>query len=400
MREALALVRGALGSDAAVLHTRELNTGPIARLLRGRRVEIVARPADASDKKEPAPEPFSLDLETPAEPPAMDFPLLASAGEAYEENDVPHHDEFRHNFRNRVSERLDDLHAMVESLCDQPKQSTQPSAEPKATSLPDSLFQIFTKLLEADVDEATARELIEEAQHDLPEAALDEPILVEEHVTASVRDALTTCGPIETGDAEQGICRIAALVGPTGVGKTTTIAKLAANFRIREQRSVGLITVDTFRVAAVEQLRTYAEIIDLPMEVVSTPREMREAVERLRHLDVILIDTAGRSPKDAVRLQELRALLGEATPDEVHLVLSTTTTARGLNETIRQFEGVGVTSLLLTKLDEAMTLGQLVGVARSNDLPISYLTDGQQVPDDIRIAQSDSLARLLLEAGV
>ena len=112
-----------------------------------------------------------------------------------------------------------------------------------------------------------------------------------------------------------------ALVGPTGVGKTTTIAKLAANYRLKEKRRVGLITVDTYRIAAVEQLRTYADIIDLPMQVVSTPREMREAVGRMDNLDLILLDTAGRSPKDEVRIQELRAFLTEADADEVHLVL-------------------------------------------------------------------------------
>ena len=104
-------------------------------------------------------------------------------------------------------------------------------------------------------------------------------------------------------------CRVVALVGPTGVGKTTTIAKLAANYRLREKRRVGLITVDTYRVAAVEQLRTYADIIDLPMEVVATPREMREAVARMSHLDLVLMDTAGRSPRDEVKIQELKSML-------------------------------------------------------------------------------------------
>src|SRR5512137_212507 len=112
--------------------------------------------------------------------------------------------------------------------------------------------------------------------------------------------------------------RLVALVAPPGVDKTTTIAKRAANYRLKEKRPVGLITVDTYRIAAVEQLRTYADIIDLPMHVVSTPREMRETVERMSHLDLILLDTAGRSPKDEVRLQELKAFLTEAAADEVH----------------------------------------------------------------------------------
>jgi flagellar biosynthesis protein FlhF len=180
------------------------------------------------------------------------------------------------------------------------------------------------------------------------------------------------------------------------VGKTTTIAKLAANYRLREKRRVGLITVDTYRVAAVEQLRTYADIIDLPMEVVATPREMREAVARLNHLDLVLMDTAGRSPRDEVKIQELKSMLAEATPDEVHLVLSSTAGAKGLVGAAERFAEVGTTALLLTKLDEATSFGHLISLVQQCRLPVSYLTDGQNVPDDIQTAECRQLARLML----
>jgi flagellar biosynthesis protein FlhF len=186
------------------------------------------------------------------------------------------------------------------------------------------------------------------------------------------------------------------LIGPTGVGKTTTIAKLAANFRLRDQHHVGLITVDTYRVAAVEQLRTYADIIDLPMEVVSTPREMRQAVERLAHLDLILLDTAGRSPRDNVQIQELKSLLAEAQPDETHLVLSSVTSTRALTKTAERFADVGADALVLTKLDEATGLGNLLPLLRSCRLPLSYVTNGQNVPDDIDQADCRKLAREVL----
>src|SRR5262249_30919073 len=204
---------------------------------------------------------------------------------------------------------------------------------------------------------------------------------------------IAVSGPISV---EPDRCRVVALVGPTGVGKTTTIAKLAANYRLREKRRVGLITVDTYRIAAVEQLRTYADIIDLPMEVVSTPREMREAVQRMRTFDLVLMDTAGRSPRDEVRIQELRNLLAEASPDEVHLVLSAASSARTLAAAAEKFAPVGVTSLLVTKLDEATGLGNLVTLTRACGLPISYLTDGQNVPDDIAVASAKRLAQLIL----
>ena len=171
---------------------------------------------------------------------------------------------------------------------------------------------------------------------------------------------------------------------------------MAANYRLRENKRVGLITVDTYRIAAVEQLRTYAEIIDLPMEVVSTPREMREAKARMGDLDLVLMDTAGRSPRDEVRIQELKSMLAEAAPDEVHLVLSAVGGARSLATTAERFAAVGTTALIVTKLDEATTLGNLITVTRSCGLPVSYLTDGQNVPDDIQIAHSRELAQMIL----
>lgn len=187
-----------------------------------------------------------------------------------------------------------------------------------------------------------------------------------------------------------------ALVGPTGVGKTTTIAKLAANYRLREKRRVGLITVDTYRIAAVEQLRTYADIIDLPMEIVATPREMHQAVARMADLDLILMDTAGRSPRDEVKIQELKSMLAEAAPDEVHLVLSSVASASSLMKTAEQFAAVGTTALVLTKLDEAASLGNLLPLVRGSRLPLSYVTHGQNVPDDIAPAERGRLARIVM----
>jgi putative DNA-invertase from lambdoid prophage Rac len=187
-----------------------------------------------------------------------------------------------------------------------------------------------------------------------------------------------------------------ALVGATGVGKTTTIAKLAANFRLRGAVKLGLVTVDTYRVAAVEQLRTYAEIIDLPMKVVTNPLEMRRALDELAGLDLVLIDTAGRSPKDELQIQELKSLLAEAHVDEIHLVLSMTSSRQSLEAAADKFKAAGTTAMILTKLDEASGMGAVLSLARRVELPISYLTAGQAVPDDIEPAHPRRLARLVL----
>jgi len=203
-------------------------------------------------------------------------------------------------------------------------------------------------------------------------------------------------GPIRVGGETP---KIVAFVGPTGVGKTTSIAKLAAHYALQQKCSVGLITVDTFRIAAVEQLRTYAEIMDLPLEVVSSPREMREAVDRLSDCDLILLDTAGRSPRDEVRMAELRMLLAEAGAHEVVLVLSATAGLESCQSASTAFSRIRATSLLLTKIDEAVSLATLVPVVCNPHLPLSYVTDGQHVPDDIRVAIPRELAQRILQGG-
>ena len=209
-----------------------------------------------------------------------------------------------------MQNQLTELQAMVQELC---RRSDAPRHD-----LPEELFQLFTDLLDSDLSEDLARELVERVRTETKDSHIDDLLMVKARLARMIEAEVRVAGPIQVTPGRR---RLVALVGPTGVGKTTTIAKLAANYRLKEKRRVGLITVDTYRIAAVEQLRTYADIIDLPMQVVSTPREMREAVGRMDNLDLILLDTAGRSPKDEVRIQELRAFLTEADADEVHLVL-------------------------------------------------------------------------------
>ena len=200
------------------------------------------------------------------------------------------------------------------------------------------MFHLFTDLIDSDLSEDLARELVERVRTETEGSHVDDPLMVKARMARIIEAEMRVAGPIAVTPGRR---RLVALVGPTGVGKTTTIAKLAANYRLKEKRRVGLITVDTYRIAAVEQLRTYADIIDLPMQVVSTPREMREAVGRMDNLDLILLDTAGRSPKDEVRIQELRAFLTEADADEVHLVLSSVAGNPSTGANGRAFRGGG-----------------------------------------------------------
>ncbi len=188
-----------------------------------------------------------------------------------------------------------------------------------------------------------------------------------------------------------------ALVGPTGVGKTTTIAKLAAAYKLRQGKKVGLITSDTYRIAAVDQLRTYANIIGLPLKVALTPREMAGACGSLADCDVILVDTAGRSQHDKGRLEELAAFIDAATPDETHLVLSATVAEPVLAKAAERFAVLQPTRVIFSKLDEAVHFGVIVNTCRKVGMRVSYVTTGQEVPDEIELAQADRLARLVLD---
>lgn len=412
LQEALQLVREELGPEASVLRTREIRGG-VWQWLRGQRdVEVTAsNEVEAPRRLPPLKDAPRLSLEHVHPSTTMSTttsPKTSGADDAHAEvadqplPRSPHsrrdeanslmrealgpNDEFRRRTRETLPQEISIGRSLVEELCAAPR--TAPSPE-----LPASLFHLFTDLIDAELGEDLARELVERARRGLAGPDLDDYVLLKSRILRYLEEQIETTAGIH---AKPGARRIVALVGPTGVGKTTTIAKLAANFRLRDQRRVGLVTVDTYRIAAVEQLRTYADIIDLPMEVVSTPHDMREALNRLSDLDLILLDTAGRSPRDEVRIQELQAILDAARADEVHLVLSSAAGASQLRQTAEKFARVGVTSLLITKLDEAAAIGNVFTLIRSARLPVSYVTNGQNVPDDIEVADRGRLARRVL----
>jgi flagellar biosynthesis protein FlhF len=285
-----------------------------------------------------------------------------------------------------LSRRLDSIQQMLHDL-------GRAKQVPRHDQVPAELFQVFTELIDAEVEDDVARDLIYKLKRTASPAQLVDANAARALLAALVESEIRCREPIA---AKSGRRRVIALVGATGVGKTTTIAKLAANFRLRTGIKLGLVTVDTYRVAAVEQLRTYAEIIDLPMKVVTNPLEMRRALDELAGLDLVLIDTAGRSPKDELQIQELKSLLAEAHVDEVHLVLSMTSSRQSLEAAAAKFKAAGTTAVILTKLDEASGMGAVLSLARQVDLPISYLTNGQAVPDDIEPAHPRRIARLIL----
>lgn len=391
LAEALRVVQRELGPEATLLETREVWDGWWRGLFGGRRVEVTA--ANGLTVRSPFSQGVS-DRTATRSLPAAPAPTKVAATRADEDlrvdgpqGSAPFDDPHLVSCRATRSP-ANGWEQLVQQLCD---------SSPGTGEMPRALFRVYTDLVEADVQEDVARHIVAQLRKTATLGELENPDLLSQRLREHITSLIRTSGPIRISPGQR---NVVALVGPTGVGKTTTIAKLAANFRLRDQRRVGLITVDTYRVAAVEQLRTYADIIDLPMEVVATPREMREAIARLADVDLVLLDTAGRSPRDEVRLQELKIMLQESCPTEVHLVLSATSSPQSLLRTIQQFQEVGTTALLLTKLDESAGLGNLLPVLQHCRLPWSYLTNGQNVPDDILTAQPQKLVEWILGGSV
>lgn len=199
---------------------------------------------------------------------------------------------------------------------------------------------------------------------------------------------------IDAGIGDQ--TKIVYIAGPTGVGKTTTIAKLAADQIFRLHKKVGFITADTYRISAIEQLRTYATILNVPLEVVQSPGDVQRAMQRLEHCDLILMDTAGRNYLNELFVAELHSLLAPSDVSETYLVLSLTSKVQDMKRITEHFSKYKLDKLIFTKLDETETTGAIFNLLSEYPFKVSFLTNGQNVPDDLLQADAKLMVELLL----
>jgi flagellar biosynthesis protein FlhF len=377
MAEALQQVKRALGSEALILHTRKYQRRRWLGLRRQEVVEITAGcgvnvpPRQPARKAAPPAAPSRSAGPDPA-PPLRGLLQTPAANSAIVLG---------------LSREMTDLKSMVMELVKETRAQRVPN-------IPEDLFDHYLNLIQNQVAEEWAGEIVKSLQLQLRPDHLKNPAFVREKIAEQLERMIPISGPISrtktTGP------HVVALIGPTGVGKTTTIAKLAANLKLRENRRVGLITLDTYRIAAVDQLKKYADIIGAPLRVAASPEDLRQAIAAMNDCEFVLIDTAGRSPTDAMKLNELKNFLAAANPDEVHLVLSTTASQPCIELAIARFSQVRVDKIIFTKLDEAVHVGTILNVVRKVNKSLSYVTTGQDVPDDIEVGRGRHLAQLIL----
>ena len=285
------------------------------------------------------------------------------------------------------------------------EKETRPAAFPEVSArevtvknLADD-FDLSDKVLESLADELRAEEVGVDGIHSLlelirPAAELGEELeALRERLVDAFANVIKCSGPLRL---KKNGARIMAIVGPTGVGKTTTIAKLAAMYALNKGARVAMVTTDNFRVGAIEQLKTYSKIMDVPLEVAATAKELEDAIARHADKDLLLIDTAGRSPKDREKLEELKVFLESHPAIETYLCISATTRDREMNDIVANFSILPITRLLFTKLDESESFGCIVNAQVRNKYPLSYFTTGQKVPEDIEVATARKLANLVL----
>ena len=447
MASGLNKVRNELGPDALILSTRSVKNGKLG-LLGKPSLEITAAidsPGKANNKAIPSTPGCKLtpkysqqyppsSYEKPSETSSrqnikvtVDEPVdyinyTAPRTETASLNAHQNNHPFEHNYKKEnielpkdtLQEEMNELKDLVREISQQVGSLSrlQRQAVPAPEELPEELSPllqgvqdnilplkslenpVINLLMKQGVNLETSSTIADFANENLSEEILQNHERLIKYLQETIA-TLVQVQPLNFYPAE-GLQQRIALVGPTGVGKTTTIAKMAAMHLSQKSPSIAMITIDTYRIAAVEQLKIYCEIMNLPLEVVLSPQELEDALITHQDKDLILIDTAGRSPKDNLCIEELSSFLQPRFDIEKHLVLSATNRETELVQTINKFEKLGIDQTIITKIDECHSLGVLLNIQIRNPNPISFLTNGQRVPEDILMADQQIISELIM----
>ena len=377
-QEAVLMAKEEMGSNAVVLNIKSTKQRGLKKLFKKDVVEITA----ALEEKQTTSSIPSSRIN------------VAVAEDTPEEEKQP----------TAIEEKLDNLQSMLESRMkemdaeNRDKPELKDKKEEKNVNFSFFLF-VYNQMLENEVDEKYANQIIGEIESSIKKESNLDSIL-----SGIYQKIVLKLGIPHEISLKEGEPALVFFVGPTGVGKTTTIAKIASDFKLEKKAKVAMITSDTYRIAAVEQLRTYANILDIPLQVVYTIEELNHAIELFKDYDLILVDTAGRSHKNKEQCREIQHLVNDCTllqgmRREIFLVLSAATKYKDLLNIVDVYSQMGKYSIIFTKLDETSALGNILNIRLNTSADISYVTSGQTVPDDISILDAQKLAKHLLGGG-
>ncbi|SMP47362.1 flagellar biosynthesis protein FlhF [Anoxynatronum buryatiense] len=363
--EALMKVKMELGPDAVIIHQRKVKPKGLLGFFKKPVIEVVAAKEDMPSSAMNTSVQAQRPLPTPVQRMKPITPVQSQV--------------------DPVEEELKQIREMINQLMQQ-----QTDIDKGKVAIEESFIELIFR--KNDLDQSVADKLVQNCQNSLHSM---KDFQSDEHdIREIIRECVQQHVIIKPYDPRQ---QMIVFVGPTGVGKTTTIAKLAARASLNEGKSVGLISADTYRIAAVEQLRTYADILNIPLRVIYQASEVGEAIKQLSHLDLIMIDTAGRSHQDDQQMNELMGLLEQIPQKEIYLLLSCTTRQQDIRDILEKYQFLDDYKIIITKIDEASAFGTLVNVPVLTSKPISFMTTGQSVPDDIEAVTVEKIINLLIK---
>jgi len=394
--EAVLTVKKELGSDAVILNVKKIKHRGIIGLFKKPYVEVMAAleekdfVANVNDRNKASK---SIDLRADDEakervntstlPPLSYRPV----------NPVP-----QTMPGNAIEEKLDSIHGLLKEQMESEKKEIIDKRTDVSSNNLKYLKLIYNKLIDNELDERYANQLIDEVQDSIKSDNTLDGI-----ISAVYQKIILKLDEPQQITYDKNRPKLIVFMGPTGVGKTTTIAKLASACKLTDGKNVGFITADTYRIAAVEQLNTYAGILDVPVQVVYEAGELDKAFAALSNCDVIFLDTAGRSHKDDTQRKDLRDILSHIDSNrfdvEKYLCLSATTKYKDLCSIVKAYSDVTDYKLLFTKLDETLCYGNIYNIKCLTGAKLSYATHGQAVPEDIEVVNVQKMAKQLLGGG-
>ncbi len=417
-KEAILLAKEDLGPDAIVMNVKKIKPGGIMRFFKKTRVELTAAIDDDMEEQAATTAPVvssvrsdeqTIDLKQERRNETAEEPFLF--GKAFAENK----DSYSAEAQNAIEEKINSIAKLLEQ-----QMQTHKSAE---TSIKEAADQVISsgeaaestiekekepeqsrnKVVELVIKQLMDSEVSKEhAQEIINELTLKDDKQPIDNILANVYQKIVLkLGEIQPLTAGEKKPKIVFFVGNTGVGKTTTMAKLASLCTLDMKLKCAMFSIDTYRIAAIEQLKTYANILSAPMEVVYTPEEMAQSVEKFKNYDLILVDTAGRSHKSEEQKEDLKQIIDSVKEyeTEVFLVVSATVKYSDLLSIANTYGEMFDYNLIFTKLDETNGLGSILNLKLDTGKPLSYVTWGQNVPDDIGVLDPQIIAKKLLGGG-